>query len=88
MCFHLYTKKFKTKIPEALSSLCHTINLFIFLRARLLLLNVPVKSYGHVGTVTSDFVGHLPNIEMNDTSSPAFKGSPTTNAGICIKIYL
>ena len=36
-----------------------------------LLLNLPVNSYGHVGTVFSNFVGLLPNIEMNDTQSPA-----------------
>ena len=32
----------------------------------LLLLKVPVNSYGHVETVTSDFVSLLPDIEMND----------------------
>ena len=30
----------------------------------LLLFNVPVNSYGNVGTVTSDFVELLPDIEM------------------------
>ena len=39
----------------------------------LLLLNVPVNSYCHVGTVTSDFVGLLPDFEMNDTHRPAMK---------------
>ena len=43
----------------------------------LLLLNIPVNSYGHVGTVTSNFVGLLPNMEMNDTSSPAIKQRPS-----------
>ena len=28
----------------------------------LFLFNIPVNSYGHVGTVTLDFVGHLPYI--------------------------
>ena len=71
MCFHLYTKKFKTKNTRGsiLSFLYHQfVCLFVVcLLACLLLLNVPVKSYGHVGTVTSDFVGLLPNIEMNDS---------------------
>ena len=39
----------------------------------LMLLNIPVNSYGHVGMVASDFVGLLPDIEMNDTSSPAIR---------------
>ena len=55
----------------------------------LLLLNVPVNSYGHIGTVASGFVELLNNVEMNDTSSPAInnrtskqlrlncKGTPT-----------
>ena len=30
-----------------------------------------------VGTVNSDFVGFLPDIEMNDTSSPAIKHRPS-----------
>ena len=38
-----------------------------------LLLNIPVKSYGHVVTNASDFVGRLLDIEMNDTPSPAIK---------------
>ena len=42
----------------------------------LFLLNIPVNSYGHVGLVTSDFVGLLPDIGMNDTSSPANKHCP------------
>ena len=42
----------------------------------LLLLNIPVNSCGHVRMVTSDSVGLLPNIEMNDTSSPAIKHHP------------
>ena len=33
----------------------------------LLLLNMPVISYGHVRTVASDFVGLVPDIGMNDT---------------------
>ena len=40
------------------------------------LLNTPVNSCGDVGMVTSDFVGLLPDIEMNDTSSPAIKHRP------------
>ena len=36
-----------------------------------------VNSYGHVGTVTSNFVGLLPNIKMNVTSSPAIKHYPS-----------
>ena len=39
----------------------------------LLLLNVPVNSYCHVGTVTSDFVGLLPDFEMIDTPRPSMK---------------
>ena len=35
-----------------------------------LLLNVPVNIYGHVGTVISEFVGLLPDIEMNNSKSP------------------
>ena len=31
------------------------------------LLSIPVNGYGHVGTLTSGFVGILPDIEMNDT---------------------
>ena len=41
----------------------------------LLLLNVPVNSK-HVGTITSDFVGRLYDIEMNGTTSPAIKVTP------------
>ena len=39
--------------------------------------NVLVNSCGHIGTVTSDFMGLLPDIELNDTSSPATKHRPT-----------
>ena len=41
-----------------------------------LLLNVPVHSYGHVETVSSNFVGLLLDTEMNDTLSPAIKHRP------------
>ena len=44
----------------------------------LMLLNVAVNSYGHVGTVASDFVGLQPDIEMNDTTSPAIQYRPGT----------
>ena len=37
----------------------------------LLLLDILVNSYGRVGRVDSGFVGLIPAIEMNDTSSPA-----------------
>ena len=37
----------------------------------LMLLNISVNSYGHAGTVASDFVGLLPDSEMDDTSSLA-----------------
>ena len=46
--------------------------LFVFM-----LLNVPVNSYGHVGTVAFDFVGLLPDIEMNFTPSPAILPHPS-----------
>ena len=46
---------------------------FVLICFVLILLNFPVNSYNHVGTVASDFVGLLPNIEMNDTTSPAIK---------------
>ena len=44
----------------------------------LMLLNVQVNSYGHVGTCTvaSVFVELLLEIEMNDTSSPAIHLRP------------
>ena len=42
-----------------------------------MLLNVPVNNYGHVGTTTSYLVGLLPDIEMNNTSSPAIKHRPS-----------
>ena len=37
----------------------------------LLWLNVPVKSDGHVGLVTSNFVGHL-TILKSDVCTPSF----------------
>ena len=43
----------------------------------LMFLNIPVNSYGHAGTVTSYFVGLLPYIEMNETSSPAIQHQPS-----------
>ena len=43
----------------------------------LLLLNVPVNSYGHVGVVISNFVGPVPGIEMNDTQSSEIKHRPS-----------
>ena len=36
-------------------------------------LNVPVIRYCHVRTVTSDCVGVLPDVKMNDTSCPTNK---------------
>ena len=47
--------------------------LFMQLFFVFLLLNIPVNIYGHVGTVSSDFVRLLPDIEMNETPSPANK---------------
>ena len=41
----------------------------------LLLLNIPVNSYGHVKMVTPHFTDLLPNIEMTDTPYPAIKHS-------------
>ena len=38
---------------------------------RSILFNVPVNCHGHVETATSDFVGLIPDIEMDDTSSSA-----------------
>ena len=49
-----------------------------------LLLNLPVKSYDQGGMVTSDFVGLFPNIEMNDTPSPAIKHCPRKR----LKVYM
>ena len=37
----------------------------------LMLLNVPLISYGCVGTVASDIMGLLTDIKMNDNPSPA-----------------
>ena len=48
----------------------------------LLLLNIKVNSYGHVGTVTSAFVGLLTDIELNDTQSPAIKYRPVNSYGL------
>ena len=42
----------------------------------LLLLNGSVNSYDHVRTVTSNFMGLLLNIEMNDTASLAINTFP------------
>ena len=55
----------RTKIPPSKIRL----NLFVFI----LHFNVPVNNFGHVGTVTSDFVGLLLYIEINGITSPAIK---------------
>ena len=52
-------------IPPSSNALCFV-----------LLLNIPVHSYGHVGMVTSNFVGLLLDTEMNDTLSPAIRHPP------------
>ena len=55
----------------------NSLEKYIFQKFVLLLLNVPVNGYGHVGMAISDFVGLLPDIKMTDTSSPAFKLRPS-----------
>ena len=47
----------------------------------LLLLNVPINRYGHVGTIASYFMGLLPDIEMNDTPIPAINHCPSKQLG-------
>ena len=42
----------------------------------MLLLNVSVNSYGHVGMVAFDFMGLLLDIEMNNTQRPAIQHCP------------
>ena len=43
----------------------------------LMLHNVPVNSYGYVGSVAYNFMGLLPYIEMYDTPSPAIQYLPS-----------
>ena len=43
----------------------------------LIMFNVPVNSFFHDGTGTFHFGGLLPDIEMNETPSPAIKHRPS-----------